>query len=64
MVGMSELAKQRQEIEMMRLHLHDLVASRQGNFTHSEVMHLSAQMDHLIVEYQLLERKQGNCPKT
>ena len=61
---MSDLAKQRQEIETMRLRLNDLVVSRQGNFTHPDVMHLSAQLDHLIVEYQLLARKQGSCLKT
>jgi hypothetical protein len=63
MAQVDELGRQRQAIEKMRWNLHQLVASRQGNFTHPDVMQLSASLDHLIVDYQLLMKRQGNDTK-
>jgi hypothetical protein len=49
---MSNLQKLAQEIERVRVHLHELVAKKAGNLIDQEVTAVSIELDKLIVEYE------------
>ena len=59
---MRELTLLQQEIERVRQHLHELVVSKQEDFSDSEVSRLSTHLDSLILQYQQLKdrrKKEG-----
>jgi len=49
---MSNLQKLAQEIERVRVHLHELVDEKAGNLIDQEVTAVSIELDKLIVEYE------------
>lgn len=49
---MSKLQNLAQEIERVRVHLHQLVEKKSGNLIDQEVAEVSIQLDKLIVEYE------------
>ncbi len=49
---MSNLQKLAQEIERVRVHLHELVKEKAGNLIDHEVTAVSIELDKLIVEYE------------
>jgi hypothetical protein len=55
---MSNLQKLAQEIERVRVHLHELVEEKAGNLIDHEVTAVSIELDKLIVEYERAKRSQ------
>jgi hypothetical protein len=55
---MSNLQKLAQEIERVRVHLHELVEEKAGNLIDHEVTAVSIELDKLIVEYERAKRPQ------
>lgn len=49
---MLNLQKLAQEIERVRIHLHELVDQKAGNLIDQEVTAVSIELDKLIVEYE------------
>ncbi len=49
---MLNLQKLAQEIERVRVHLHELVDQKAGNLIDQEVTAVSIELDKLIVEYE------------
>lgn len=58
---MSNLQNLAQEIERVRVHLHELVDKKEGNLIDQEVTAISIELDKLIVEYE--RAKALNSPK-
>lgn len=56
---MSNLQKLAQEIERVRIHLHELVEVKSGNLIDQEVAAVSIQLDKLIVEYEKVKMQQA-----
>lgn len=52
---MSDLALLKQEIERVRLCLHEMVVVKKENFADCEVSRLSTHLDNLILQYQHLK---------
>ena len=55
---MSKLQNLAQEIERVRVHLHQLVEKKSGNLIDQEVAEVSIQLDKLIVEYEKAKMQQ------
>lgn len=49
---MMKYTEKQQEIEAVRLALHDLVTAKKGDLSDPEVTKLSAHLDELIVAYE------------
>ena len=54
---MSDLLKLEQEIESVRISLHELVHKKSGNLIDQEVAKVSIQLDQLIVEYEKIKNQ-------
>ncbi len=54
---MFNLQKLAQEIERVRVHLHELVEQKSGNLIDPEVAEASIQLDKLIVEYERVKMR-------
>lgn len=52
---MSNLQQLEQEIESVRINLHQLVEKKAGNLIDDEVAAVSIQLDKLIVEYEKIK---------
>lgn len=51
------MSKLEEQIECMRVRLHELVISKAGNMIDEEVSELSIKLDQLIVDYQKQQDK-------
>ena len=49
---MQDLARLQKEIETVRQHLHEMVVTKDGDLSDSEVSQLSITLDKLILRYQ------------
>jgi hypothetical protein len=57
---MSDLQQLEQEIENVRITLHQLVHKKSGNLIDHEVAAVSIQLDKLIVEYEKIKTQNMN----
>ncbi|AIF54244.1 aspartyl-phosphate phosphatase Spo0E family protein [Pelosinus sp. UFO1] len=55
---MSNLQKLAQEIERVRVHLHELVDKKSGNLIDKEVAAVSIALDQLIVQFEKAKNQQ------